>query len=284
MNKNVNNNNNNNNVNALTITKSDNIVYDLNGKATAPLTLDNAFSALKSIDRVVNKSDLTRIAIMSTILEACADKKTLASMKKTLVSEYGFKSTNVIDKYYKVATTFLTVDKTSILSAHKTDVTALADTVDIDGNTYEISVDTSCVTGWVDKYGFPFSLAQMQEFLWLKDDLGNIDVDTLTELINEGKIKASMSASGKNGIRDTINALKPTKNDDSNDDSNNDSNNDKDNDNDNAPITVQYEPNSDKSKAVAIQTIINSMPDEFVKQPMVAPFVEYLAEYIKNTK
>ena len=271
MNKSINN----KNANELVLTKSDNIVYDLNGKATAPLTLDNAFSALRSIDRAVNKSDLTRIAIMSTILSACADKKTVASMKKTLVNEYGFKSTSVIDKYYKVATTFLTVDKTAILSAHKTDITALADTVDKDGNTFEILVDTSCVTGWVDKYGFPFSLAQMQEFLWLKDDLGNIDVDTLTKLINEGKIKASMSASGKNGIRDTINALKPST---SNTDGNTDGNTD-------TTKTLQYDDTSDKSKAVAIQSVINSITDEFfTSNKSVKEFIDFIGEYIKNTK
>ena len=300
MNKNVNNNNNNNNNNAnayaLEITHGDNIVYDLNGKATAPLTISNVFSALKALDRMTNKVDYTRVALMSTVLEACgSDTKLIAKTKKLLASDYGFKSTSAIDKLYRVATTFLYVDKSNILKASATDETALADTVDKDGNTFEISVDTNCIHGLKDKYGFEFSISQLQEMLWLKHDLiDNGDgtfsenpsplypMDKLTKLISEGKIKASMSASGKDGIRDVIKANNPVLPSDNDNDSNNDSNGNNDNDND--TMTVQYEPTSDKSKAVAIQTIINSMPDEFVKHAMVAPFVEYLTEYIKITK
>lgn len=285
-------NNTNNTNNALSITKCDNIVYDLNGKATAPLTIDNAFSALKSIERTVNKSDLTRIAIMSAILESCGtDTKLIAKTKRILASEYGFKSTSAVDKYYRVATTFLTVDKTAILSAHQTDVTALADTVDKDGKTFEIAVNTSCVHGWCDKYGFEFNSAQLQEFLWLKNSDGEIDVEKLIELIEEGKIKASMSASGKNGIRDLIKSLRPgtdklanTDGTDGNTDGT-DGNTEGTEGTDNKPVIVQYEQSSNKSKAVAIQTILNSIEDEkFTTNKMVIPFIEFLGEYIKNSK
>ena len=165
--------------------------------------------------------------------------------------------------------------------------TALADTVDKDGNTYEISVNTSCVHGWSDKYGFEFNSAQLQEFLWLKNEDGEIDVEKLTELIEDGKIKASMSASGKNGIRDIIKSLKPTDNTDGTDGNTDgtDGNTDGANGDDNTPISVQYEPTSNKSKAVAIQTILNSIEDEtFIKNKMVVPFIEFLGEYIKNSK
>lgn len=283
---------NNENRNALTIAKADNIVYDLNGKATAPLTIDNAFSALKSIERTVNKSDLTRIAIMSAILESCgSDTKLIAKTKKLLATEYGFKSTSAVDKYYRVATTFLSIDKTAILSAKETNETALTDTVDKDGKKFEIAVNTSCVHGWTDKFGFEFNTAQLQEFLWLKNPEGEIDVEKLIELIDDGKIKASMSASGKNGIRDLIKSLKPntdgTDETEGNTDGTDgtDGNTDGTDGTDNKPITVQYEPSSNKSKAIAIQTILNSIEDDkFTTNKMVIPFIEFLGEYIKNSK
>lgn len=271
--------NNNNNNNVLATVNSDNIVYDLNGKATAPLTVSNAFSALKSIERTVNKSDLTRIAIMSAILESCgSDTKLISKTKKLLATEYGFKSTSAVDKYYRVATTFLSVEKTAILSARETDSTALADTVDKDGKTFEISVNTSCVHGWTDKFGFEFNSAQLQEFLWLKNEDGEIDVEKLTELIEEGKIKASMSASGKNGIRDFIKSLKPTTDDNTDDKPDNGTDG-------NTTNSIQYDDTSDKSKAVAIQTIINSINDDrFTTAKFVTDFIKYLSEYIKNSK
>lgn len=322
MNNNVNNNNNNNNNSNVNATKKvsydlatvggENIVYDLNGKATAPLTLSNAFSALKALERTSKKIDYSRTAIMTAIIESCGDDaKAIAKTKKLLATDYGFTSTGAIDKLYRVATTFLHVDKTALLSAKATDNTALADTVDKDGKKYEIAVNTNCITGLVDKYDFEFSISQLQEMLWLKHDLIEVGVDEngvmrykknddiaypfekLTKLIEDGKIKASMSASGKGGIRDVIKENNPPEIDnngyvitDSNNDSNGNGNGNSNGNSDNETTkTIQYDETSDKTKAVAIQTVINSIKDEkFTKNKAVAPFIEYLAEYIKNAK
>ena len=308
MNNDVNNNNNNNNAVKydLATVAGENIVYDLNGKATAPLTISNAFCALRALERTSKKIDYSRTAIMTAIIESCGnDTRSIAKTKKLLATEYGFSSTSAIDKLYKVATTFLHVDKTALLSAKATDSTALADTVDKDGKKYEISVNTNCITGLVDKYDFEFSISQLQELLWLKHDLVELGVDDegvmrykknddttypfekLTKLIEDGKIKASMSASGKGGIRDVIKASNPQEIDENgyiitDGDSNSNSNSNSDNED---TKTIQYDETSDKTKAVAIQTIINSIKDEiFTKNKAVAPFIEYLAEYIKNAK
>lgn len=265
------------------ITVGANVVYDLNGKATAPMTISNAFTAMDVLTRNSNKNDFTKAVIMSAILETCTDdKKLLAETKKTLAECYGYGSTNAVDKVYRAVTTFMSVDNKNLLSLKEND--EVKDVISENGKSYEMVVNNRCVNTLTDKYGFEFSISALQELLWLKDENGNVDVEKITELISDGKLLASMPTSSKTkaSIRSVVNENKLNNNGNNNGNNNNDNDNDNDN---NTKKSIEYDDKSDKSKAVAIQTIMNSITNEkFVESKFVKEFAEYLTNFIANMK
>lgn len=245
----------------------------------ANYTENNVFNAFKYLDNVTNKADYARAILIKLLIESCGDdSKAIASLKKKLVEEYGFNSTSVIDKLYRVADTFLTVTDDVLIGSWERDK---------DGHTTTaLSVNTKSITAIKDKFGFEFSMSALQEMLWLKDKDGNVDTDKITELIKDGKLKASMPASNKeNGIRAVVNANKPntptTPNNNGNDNGNGNNGNGKGNSEDKK--SIEYKDSSDKSKAVAIQTIANSIKaTEFTENEIAKSFLEYLTEFIAN--
>lgn len=245
----------------------------------ANYTENNVFNAFKYLDNVTNKADYARAILIKLLIESCGDdSKAIAALKKKLVEEYGFNSTSVIDKLYRVADTFLTVTDDVLTGSWERDK---------DGHTTTaLSVNTKSITAIKDKFGFEFSMSALQEMLWLKDKDGNVDTDKITELIKDGKLKASMPASNKEtGIRAVVNANKPntptTPNGNSNGNSN--SNNGNGNGNSDDKKSIEYKDSSDKSKAVAIQTIANSIKaTEFTENEIAKSFLEYLTEFIAN--
>lgn len=245
----------------------------------ANYTENNVFNAFKYLDNVTNKADYARAILIKLLIESCGDdSKAIATLKKKLVEEYGFNSTSVIDKLYRVADTFLTVTDDVLTGSWERDK---------DGHTTTaLTVNTKSITAIKDKFGFEFSMSALQEMLWLKDKDGNVDTDKITELIKDGKLKASMPASNKEtGIRAVVNANKPnaptTPNGNSN--SNGNSNNGNGNGNSEDKKSIEYKDSSDKSKAVAIQTIANSIKaTEFTDNEIAKAFLEYLTEFIAN--
>lgn len=269
-------------------------VQTANGtKAVANYTEDNVYTAFTVLNEMTDKADYVRCVLLKIVLDACGDdKKLIAETKKKLVSEYRFKSTSVIDKLYKVATHFITVDDDLLIAEINHSV--LHGTVeDVDGtdkdvsamrNDFNLKINTKAVHALKDKFGFEFSVSALQELLWLKDSNDNIDIDKITELIAEGKLKASMpSQNMKTGVRGLVTSLKPKALETSAQ-----STTDGTDGTDKAQSTkqsVQYETTSNKTKAVAIQTVINSIDDEvFTSSEFVQNFVAFLTEYIKNTK
>lgn len=245
----------------------------------ANYTETNVFNAFKYLDNVTNKADYARAILIKLLIESCGDdSKAIASLKKKLVEEYAFNSTSVIDKLYRVADTFLTVTDDILTGSWERDK---------DGHTTTaLSVNTKSITAIKDKFGFEFSMSALQEMLWLKDKNGNVDTDKITELIKDGKLKASMPASNKEtGIRAVVNANKPnapttptTPNGNSNGNSNGSGNGNSDD-----KKTIEYKDSSDKSKAVAIQTIANCIKaTEFTDNEIAKAFLEYLTEFIAN--
>lgn len=244
----------------------------------ANYTENNVFNAFRYLDNVTNKADYARAVLVKLIIEACGDdSKAIASLKKKLVDEYGFNSTSVIDKLYRVADTFLTVTDDVLSGTWERDK---------DGHTTTaIAVNTKSITALKDKFGFEFSMSALQEMLWLKNEDGDVDTDKITELIADGKLKASLPASNKEtGIRAVINANKlnaPTT--PNNNGSGNDSGNGSGNGSGEDKKTIEYKESSDKSKAIAIQTIANSIKTtEFVDNEIAKNFLEYLTEFIAN--
>lgn len=245
----------------------------------ANYTEANVFNAFRYLDNVTNKADYARAVLVKLLIESCNDNsKAIASLKKKLVEEYGFNSTSVIDKLYRVADTFLIVTDDVLTGTWQRDK---------DGHTTTtLSVNTKSITALKDKFGFEFSMSALQEMLWLKDKDGNVDTDKITELIKDGKLKSSMPASNKEtGIRAVVNANKlnapttPTNNNGSANGSANGSGNGSSDD----KKSIEYKESSDKSKAVAIQTIANSIKAaEFVENEIAKNFLEYLTEFIAN--
>lgn len=245
----------------------------------ANYTENNVFNAFKYLDNVTNKADYARAILIKLLIESCGDdSKAIASLKKKLVEEYNFNSTSVIDKLYRVADTFLTVTDDVLTGTWERDK---------DGHTTTaLSVNTKSIIAIKDKFGFEFSMSALQEMLWLKDKDGNVDTDKITELIKDGKLKASMPASNKEtGIRAVVNANKPnaptTPNNNGNGNGNGNGNNGNGNSDDKK--SIEYKDSSDKSKAVAIQTIANSIKaTEFTDNEIAKAFLEYLTEFIAN--
>lgn len=244
----------------------------------ANYTENNVFNAFKYLDNVTNKADYARAILVKLLIESCSDdSKAIANLKKKLVEQYGFNSTSVIDKMYRVADTFLTVNDDILSGTWERDK---------DGHTTTaIAVNTKSITAIKDKFGFEFSMSALQEMLWLKDENGNVDTDKITALIKDGKLKASMPASNKEtGIRAVVNANKlnaPTTT--SGNDNGNSNGNGNNNNNSDDKKSIEYKESSDKSKAVAIQTIANSIKaSEFVDNEIAKAFLEYLTEFIAN--
>ena len=258
------------------------------------LTANNLLTAMKVLDRNKEKYDYTKAVIMTTLIDSCKTNKDIAKMKKLLVEEYGYSSTTSIDKIYRAVSSFVTVKSKNLLSLRKTDdktETDLSVTDENATNNYTMIVNNSCIDVLKDKYGFPFSLSALQEMIWLKDENGEIDVDKIIELINNEKLLASMPTSSKTkmSIRSVIDENridKPENNNNNGNGNGNENGNGNGNDNDNETTkSIEYDETSDKSKAVAIQTIMNSITSEtFVNSDFVKGFSKFIEQFIANQK
>ena len=254
------------------------VVSTVNGKTTAVAnwTKDNVNTAIDIINTVSDKSDYSKAVIAYVMVKTAEnenkDKKAIKKVKEELCKSLRVKDTAVLDKYVAVAHAFLTIDNDLLTAKIERDENGdIMPTLD---------VNFKAVHALKDKFGFEFSLGALQEMLWLKNKDGELDVDKLTQLIADGKLRASMpNCNPKNGIRAVINENKYKANADSNADSNADGNTTADKE------TIVFTKSSDKERAIAIQNVMNGITDEtFTNSDFVKGFTEYLAEYIKNCK
>lgn len=252
----------------------------------ANFTAENLDKAIEIINTASDKADYSKAIIAyamtapfrgSTTKE---DKKTLKEIKTTLAHDMRLKDTAVLDKYIAVAENFLDVDDNLLIGKWDRDENG--------HTTPSLDVNFKAVHALKDKYGFEFSLSALQEMLWLKDDNGNVDLEKLTQLIADGKLKASMPSANKtSGIRAVINENKPKAIEatatESNTEGNTESNTESNSDNDKE--TIVFTKSSNKERAIAIQNVMNGITDDnFTNSDFVKGFTEYLSEYIKNCK
>lgn len=246
-------------------------------------TAENITKAIELINTATDKADYSKAVIAYAVTynyrtsDSKEDKKKLKTLKATLATDMRLKDTAVLDKYIAVAENFLEIDNDLLVGRWDRDE---------NGHTIpSLDINFKAVHGLKDKFGFEFSLGALQEMLWLKDENGNVDIPKLTQLITDGKLKASMpNCSTKNGIRGVINENKPkaietTAEDKTTQNANTNSDNTVDKE------TIVFTKSSDKERAIAIQNVMNGITDEtFTNSDFVKSFAEYLAEYIKNCK
>lgn len=121
------------------------------------------------------------------------------SYTKYCIHEFG-RTQSHYSKLSRVAERFLTVNNAdSFLKLQCTNSNQYA--IDKDAsNKFEIVADFDNVTGLCDRYGYAFNVSQLAEML-------TYSTDEITKAIEDGTIDSTTSASGKDGIRDTLKAL-----------------------------------------------------------------------------
>lgn len=263
-------------------------VSTVDGKTTAIAnwTKDNVDTAINIINTVSDKSDYSKAVIafvmVKTAEKANKDKKEIKKVKEDLCISLRVKDTAVLDKYVAVADNFLTIDNNLLTAKIERDENGdIKPTLD---------VNFKAVHALKDKYGFEFSLGALQEMLWLKNEKGELDVDKLTQLITDGKLKASMpNCNPKTGIRAVINENKYKANTDGNTEGNTEGNTDGNTEGNTEgnsdKETIVFTKTSEKERMIAIQNIVNGFTEETINAyPMFKEFVEFIPNFIANCK
>lgn len=269
-----------NNTENFTITTLENGTKSIKANFTA----DNLNKAIEIINTATDKADYSKAVIAYVMTEPFrgssdkSDKKMLKEIKEDLVHDMRLKDTAVLDKYIAVAENFIDLDGDLFVGRWDRDE---------NGHTVpSLDLNFKAVHAIKDKFGFEFSLSALQEMLWLKDKDGNVDTQKLTELIADGKLKASMpSANKKTGIRAVINENKLKALETTADDTTSDSKDNKTDDKTDDKETIVFTKSSNKERAIAIQNVMNGITDDtFINSEFVKNFTEFLSEYIKNVK
>ena len=135
-----------------------------------------------------------------------------------------------------------------------------------DGRNLDIALNTNAVKGLQDKFGFPFSITQMQEMAFL-------DTKDIIGLIEENKVKASMSCSA---IREVVKALK------TGDETGNSGKKEKASKAKDGTISAKVSNDTERFQSI-IDIISMVEMDIFNQSDITKDFVTFLQECVKNT-
>lgn len=254
---------------SLAVNGTTGLSMDENGKPN--LTLGNLTRGIKNLEKGKVKVDYTIALVLNSISKLDKSVFTSAGYDNFVdycTTEFVNMTKGHVYKLCQVAEQFLTIENPNELvglstTSHETGL------VTSDGRNVDIALNTSAVKGLQDIYGFPFSITQMQEMATLK-------MEEIVELIQSGKVKASMSCSGKNSIRDVVRSLKhPNEEEKTEKAKGNVVNN-------NGEIKLKV--SQDKERFQAIIDIISMVEmDVFNTSPVTKSFVEFLQECAKNS-
>lgn len=259
--------NNNTNVTALTTFAIDgNLNPTVEENGVPKITLGNLTRGVKNLEKGKIKVDYTIALILNSISQL--DKKvfTLAgydSFVDYCEKEFSYTKGHVY-KLTKIAEKFLTIENVENLvgvstTSQKTGLIAK------DGRNVDIALNTNAVKGLQDKFGFPFSITQMQEMAFL-------DIPDILNLIQEEKVKASMSCSS---IREVVKALKNGTN------SNSEDKKQKKEKVENGELKVKV--SKDAERFQSILDIISMVEMEIFKESDITnQFIKFLAECSAN--
>jgi hypothetical protein len=259
--------NTNTNVTALTtfaIDASLNPTVEENG--VPKITLGNLTRGVKNLEKGKIKVDYTIALILNSISQL--DKKvfTLAGYDNFVdycEKEFSYSKGHVY-KLTKIAEKFLTIENVESLVGTST-TSQNTGLIAKDGRNLDIALNTNAVKGLQDKYGFPFSITQMQEMAFLETP------DILT-LIQEEKVKASMPCSA---IREVVKSLK------SGEDTNSEEKKQKKEKVENGEIKVKV--SKDAERFQSILDIISMVEMEIFKDSDITnQFIKFLGECSAN--
>lgn len=255
-------------ITSLAINGATGLSMDENGKPN--LTLGNLTRGVKNLEKGKVKVDYTIALVLNSMSKLDKSVFTSAGYDNFVdycISNFVNMTKGHVYKLCQVAEQFLTIENPAELVglATSSQETGL---VTSDGRNVDICLNTSAVKGLMDIYGFPFSITQMQEMASLK-------MEEIVELIQSGKVKASMSCSGKNSIRDVVRSLKHP-----NDEEKDDKSKEKVVNN---TGEIKVKVSQDKERFQAILDIISMVEmDIFNNSDITNNFVNFLSECAKN--
>ena len=237
---------------------------DENGKPE--ISLGNLTRGVKNLEKGKIKVDYTIAVVLNSMSQL--DKKVFTdagfdSFVDFCEKEFSYTKGHVY-KLTKIAEKFLTIPKMEefVGTTTTSENTGL---IAKDGRNVDIALNTSAVKGLQDNFGFPFSITQMQEMAFL-------DTKDIITLIQENKVKASMSCSA---IREVVKSLK------NGDDTNNKDKKQKKEKVENGEIKAKV--SNDAERFQSIIDIISMVEMEvFTTSEKTKDFVEFLQECVKN--
>lgn len=237
---------------------------DENGKPE--ISLANLSRGVKNLEKGKISVDYTIALVLNTMSKLDKEVFSKAGFDNFVTyceKEFSYTKGHVY-KLCKVAEKFLTIPSLDdfVGTATTSENTGL---VAKDGRNVDIALNTKSVKGLVDNFGFPFSITQMQEMAFLE----NSDI---VNLIQENKVKASMSCSS---IREVVKALK------SGNDTNSEDKKQKKEKVDNGEIKAKV--SNDAERFQSIIDIISMVEMEiFNESEITVKFVNFLNECVKN--
>jgi hypothetical protein len=186
------------------------------------------------------------------------------SYTKYCIYEFG-RTQSHYSKLSRVAERFLIVNNAdSFLKLQCTDSAQYA--IDKEAtHKFEIVADFNDVTGLCDRYGYAFNVSQLAEML-------TYSTEEITKAIEDGTIDSTTSASGKDGIRDTLKALYKA-------DSTAQTTTNNAESNDNAPqdSTTYIVQNTDTARLSTILSILETIENEKAKESkFVTDFISFV--------
>jgi hypothetical protein len=187
------------------------------------------------------------------------------SYTKYCIYEFG-RTQSHYSKLSRVAERFLKVNNAdNFLKLQCTDSAQYA--IDKEAtHKFEIVANFNDVTGLCDRYGYAFNVSQLAEML-------TYSTEEITKAIEDGTIDSTTSASGKDGIRDTLKALYKA------DSTSQNVSNDNVEPNDNAPqdSTTYIVQNTDTARLSTILSILDTLENEkTIESKFVKDFVQFI--------
>ena len=274
--------------NTLTLTQTTSLekTQNTDGKTSVVNSIATITDAIKNAEITKGKMDYSIAVLVNTLANVADDVyKSLDlhytdskgadvlvnNFSKYCFVKFGYSQSHC-SKLKRVADKFITIDDNDLLKLeyrrNASDSTQLV-SLSNDDSDYSIVADYSKVHGLCDRFGFEFSITQLQELL-------TYSVEQIQTAIENGDIDSSTnSSSGANNIRDTMKTLFPpampnnAKNAEiASTDGNTDGNTDGD------TYTVE---NNDKSRLTAVQSILSDVKDtKILENKFFKDFVSYI--------
>lgn len=274
--------------NTLTLTQTTSLEKTANsdGRTTVVNSIATITDAIRNAELTKGKMDYSIAVLVNSLANVADDVYKSMDLHYTdnkgadvLVNNYskycfvkfGYSQSHC-SKLKRVAEKFITIDDNELLKLEyrrNTDDNTKLVALSANDSDYSIVADYSKVHGLCDRFGFEFSISQLQELL-------TFTPEQIQTAIEEGDIDSSMSAmNGANNIRDTMKTLFPTESNKAPSKTNGNTDGDTDCDTDGSKeYTVE---NNDKSRLTAVQSILSGIEDTKIHEnKFFKDFISYI--------